>query len=165
MIHPQRLILNPVSADHLDPLHRLWTLPDVRQYLFDDEIVDRATVQAMITQSQTAFRANQYGLWVAYCQSATSIMGFTGYWPFFDPPQVQLLYGLDPKYWGQGLATEIANAMVNYGWEHHGFTTIVAACDAPHDRSIRVLDRLGFCCQQRQVLSGKVQRFYELAVG
>ena len=44
----------------------------------------------------------------------TGLVGFVGFRPFFDPPELQLLYGLLPAYWGRGLATEPAGAPMRY---------------------------------------------------
>jgi ribosomal-protein-alanine N-acetyltransferase len=46
-----------------------------------------------------------------------TLIGFCGFWFFYDPPELQLLYGIAPDRWGKGLAAEIARAMIRYGFE------------------------------------------------
>ncbi|HEX2728483.1 MAG TPA: GNAT family N-acetyltransferase, partial [Rubrobacteraceae bacterium] len=36
-----RLRLRPLVPNDLDAVHRLWTEPEVRKYLWDDEIISR----------------------------------------------------------------------------------------------------------------------------
>ena len=69
--------------------------------------------------------------------------GFVGYRPFFEPPELQLLYGLLPSYWGQGLATEAATAALAFAVQELGVKEVRAAVDVPNGPSIAVLERLG----------------------
>lgn len=85
-----------------------------------------------------------YGLWAVRETDQRPIIGFCGYWRFeFLTPPLQLIYGLLPSWWGLGLATEAARAMIDYGFQTVGFTEIVAATDAPNRESVRVMERLG----------------------
>ncbi len=53
-------------------------------------------------------------------------------------------YELDPRYWGQGYATEAACAMVSFGFRELGLDRISSWCLADNAASARVLERLGF---------------------
>ena len=53
-------------------------------------------------------------------------------------------YELDPAYWGQGYATEAAEALVNFGFRELGLHRISSWCIADNAASARVLERLGF---------------------
>ncbi|HYH87477.1 MAG TPA: GNAT family N-acetyltransferase [Pyrinomonadaceae bacterium] len=57
----------------------------------------------------------------------------------------ELVYLLDRPFWGMGLATEIAEACLRYGFEVHGFTRIVAFARPANAASRRVLEKLGMC--------------------
>lgn len=49
-----------------------------------------------------------------------------------------------PEYWGKGLGTELAKALVKIGFEVLGLTQIFATVDPTHAASQRVLTRAGF---------------------
>ena len=49
-----------------------------------------------------------------------------------DPSRIELGYVLTPKYWGAGLATELARALVTYGFEEKGLQEI-CACTSPQN--------------------------------
>ncbi len=53
-------------------------------------------------------------------------------------------YELAPDCWGQGFATEAAQAMVNFGFQELGLRRISSWCIADNAASARVLERLGF---------------------
>lgn len=145
-----RLTLQPLTRDHTNALHTLWTQPDVRRYLWDDEIISLEVVQSIVTESMAASERNEYGLWMAFEKEQDELVGFTGFWPFFDPPQIQLIYGLSPEVWGKGYATEMGKAMIEYGFERHGYSEIIAATDPPNKASVRVMERLEMTFWKRE---------------
>ena len=59
----ERLRLRPFRLADLDALHRQWTEPGMRRYLWDDEIIPRETVEAVIQSSLDSFAAKGYGFW------------------------------------------------------------------------------------------------------
>lgn len=145
MLHlrTERLALAPFTAEDGEELLALFTDPDVRRWLLDDSTVSRAWVDEEVSASETRFADDGDGLWSIREIGHPPIIGFVGYRPFFDPPEVQLLYGFLPAAWGRGFATEAAAEAVRYGFEDLGFDEVRAATDVPNAASIRVLERLG----------------------
>ncbi len=162
-IETARLFLRPYTRDHLDALHRLWTDPDVRRYLFDDEIMERAWVAAEIEHSLACFEAHGFGQWAMFLKGHDALIGFGGYRFFHEPPKLQLLYGLAPAYWGQGLAAEAAHAMIRYGFEALRFDEIIASTDTPNEASIRVMEKAGMTFQKRLLLDGLDTIYYVIS--
>jgi RimJ/RimL family protein N-acetyltransferase len=56
---------------------------------------------------------------------------------------VELLYGLYQNFWGRGLATEAARAVLRFGFEEVGLEEILACADLDNPASVRVMERLG----------------------
>ncbi|MDH3734740.1 MAG: GNAT family N-acetyltransferase, partial [Gemmatimonadota bacterium] len=96
-----------------------------------------------IDSSRASFAGEGWGLWAVRLSDSDVVAGFAGFRHFFDPPEVQLLYGLAPDFWGRGLATEAARAVVDYAFEQLDFEVVVAATDVPNVSSVRVMERLG----------------------
>lgn len=59
-------------------------------------------------------------------------------------------YELDPAYWGQGFATEVAAEILRFGFEELHLHRVWAWCLAENVASARVLERLGFRPEGRQ---------------
>lgn len=57
--------------------------------------------------------------------------------------QAELGYEIAPDFWGQGLATEAARAMVQWGSDELGLHRIYAQCLAENTASARVMLKLG----------------------
>lgn len=135
--------MSPVSEDDAESLLAVFRDPAVRRYLLDDSLVSLEWVRGEIASSAERFARMGAGLWAVRCPEATAIIGFVGFREFFDPPRLQLLYGLLPAYWGRGLATEAANRVCGYAFSELGFERIEAAMDSPNRSSIAVAERLG----------------------
>jgi len=166
-IRTSRLRLTPIRINELDELHRLWTGPEVRKYIWDDVAISREEAASIIAQSDDYFLHRRFGLWAmkqgVVPAGEDRIIGFCGFWHFRDPPELELIYGLEPVYWGRGLATEAARAMIQYGFEQLSFDSIVGSTDAANTRSAPVMDRAGMTLTRRAVVAGLETIFYAIS--
>ena len=162
IITTDRLRLQPLSLDDLEALHSLWTEPYVRRFLFDDQVISREQSASEIKHSAERFEANGCGLWGARIREETDLIGFCGYRPFYDPPQLQLLFGFHPDHWSRGLATEAAQAMIRLGFERLDLDRVVACADAPNGASVRVMEKAGMIFDRRETVNGLDTIFYNL---
>ena len=159
-IMTERLVLRPFSEEDSGELLRLFRDESVRKYLLDDALVTADWMMAEITASQGRFRRSGAGLWSARAKGRPQILGFGGFREFFDPPELQLLYGLLPAFWGRGLATEIAGAVCDHAFCNLGFSQVAAAIDVPNVASRRVLERLGMKLLRTEAIGGAPTAFY-----
>jgi [ribosomal protein S5]-alanine N-acetyltransferase len=60
-----------------------------------------------------------------------------------DPNHIELGCVFAKKYWGKGLATELAQALVKYGFEQKGLTEICACTNPENSASQNVLLKAG----------------------
>jgi ribosomal-protein-alanine N-acetyltransferase len=158
-----RLRMTPFEPGQVDALHRLWTDPEVRRYLWDDEVIPRQRVLEIVLASQGTFREHGWGFWSLFVADAPDeLMGFCGFRPFERGPEPELLYGILPAWWGEGLVTEAGTAAIRYGFETCGFERIVAATDTPNQSSVRVMQRLGMVFDGRREYHGLDTVFYAL---
>jgi len=57
--------------------------------------------------------------------------------------RVELVYSLSRRYWGKGLMTEAAQAVVNWAFQSYSFNRMFAYCDPRNIGSRRVLEKIG----------------------
>ena len=57
--------------------------------------------------------------------------------------QADIGYEVDPRYWGQGYATEAARALLDFGFETLGVHRIWSQCISENRASAHVLEKLG----------------------
>jgi len=171
-----RCVLRPVAAGDLDPLHRLWSSAGVRRFLWDDEVIPIARAAAAIDQSERLFHDHRFGLWGAWtCPERAEdpasrrtgepreLRAFAGMWPFRDPPEIELVYGVAEALWGQGVAVEIPRAVIGHCFDTLGLPSVRASTDAANVASIRVLEKLEFSFLRRSTSAGLDTVCYELS--
>lgn len=158
-----RLWLRPVLPRDVDALHRLWTEPGVRKYLWDDRVIPRQQAAEVVTRSVELFEEAGIGLWGVMPQGEEVLIGFCGYWYFHDPPELELLYGISPTHWGRGLATEAVRAMLRYGFEELGVLRVVGSTEVANIASVRVMEKVGMVLARQAVVNDRDTVFFVLS--
>ncbi len=159
-IETARLRLRLWTREDLDELHRMWTDPQVRKYLWDDQIIARELAEEVIASSLADFAAHGLPMLAIYEKKAEPMIGFCGLRFFGEEKEVEILYGLYPSYWGRGYATEAARAMLRYGFEKAKCQRLYAGTDPPNAGSIRVMERLGMVFDKRIQVNGQEAVYY-----
>ena len=165
-IRTSRATLRPLGLEDLVEMHALWTHPDVRRYLWDDQIITLVTAEDVLRRNKTLFATEGVGLFgVRLEETGDALRGFAGYWYFHEPPELQILYGLHPDYWGRGLATEWVSAMLAYGFDEKNFSRVVGSTDAPNTASARVMEKAGMRFDKRVTIHGLDTVYYAIEAG
>ncbi|MEL7034876.1 MAG: GNAT family N-acetyltransferase [Cyanobacteria bacterium J06592_8] len=158
----EKLRFCPVNVDDIEPLHHLFIHPQVRRYLWDDEIISKEQTLDIIHQSLELFSTQNFGLWGIFPQTTETLAGFAGFWFFHDPPELQLIYGIHPNFWGQGWGTQVAKVMIYYAFNHLNFSQVIASADIPNIASIRVLEKAGMKFQKTILIAGQETVYYQI---
>ena len=161
-LRTERLVLQPFSIDDVDRLHQLWIDPDVRRYLWDDQAITRERADETVRQSVANAAREGLGMWTVRDRTSGELAGFCGFIRRERDDDPELLYGLAPKFWKQGLATEAARAAMGYAFETLACERLSAATDPPNIASLRVMERLGFSFARRGTLNGLDTLFYSI---
>lgn len=161
-IETRRLRLSPYGLGDVDDLHRLWTHPEVRRYLWDNTVISQERAASVVQESIACFEAHGFGQWVVRPRIGETLIGFCGFRFFGERQKVELLYGITPAYWGRGLAPEAAGAVLRFGFEECGFDRVYAGADPPNAASFRVMEKLGMRLVGRRHVDGLEAIYYEL---
>ena len=163
MIRTERLLLRPFTVEDDDALLGLWNDREVGRFLWDRQPVSLDVVREQIACSQRSFEERGFGHFTVSLGAAHGTMGFTGLRPIGDSEDVELLYALFPAYWGRGLATEAARAVLRFGFIEAGLAEILAGADPPNAASFRVMERLGMSFLRNTQIGGRPARYYRIA--
>jgi [ribosomal protein S5]-alanine N-acetyltransferase len=142
-LRTRRLWLRPVEPADRAALHRLWTDPDVRRFLWDDRVISPAEVGGVIAASAATFAAEGFGHFALREDEAGPLLGTCGLHRYAPGAEPELLYSLARAQWGRGLATEAARAVADDAFGRLGFARVIARADVPNRDSQRVMQRLG----------------------
>jgi RimJ/RimL family protein N-acetyltransferase len=143
VLQTERLRLRPFASADVDVLHGQWTDPDVRRYLWDGRVIARDEVVAVVDESVATFARGGSGFWVIELGAPAVVIGFVGLRSLPDASDLELYYGLAPRHWGHGYATEASRAVLRYGFDVLGLEAIAIRTDGPNAASIAVMERLG----------------------
>ncbi len=61
----------------------------------------------------------------------------------------EIAYIVNPNYWGKGIATDVANLLIDFGFREHKLHRIYATCDPRNIGSSRVLEKVGMTKEGR----------------
>ncbi|GAB2976376.1 GNAT family protein [Mucilaginibacter puniceus] len=85
------------------------------------------------------------GMWGMFSKSNGEFIGGCLLRTFHNDSNIfEIGYSMEKKYWGQGLATEMVEALVAYGFTTPNIKAIVACTQLPNIASQRVLEKAGF---------------------
>ncbi|RCJ39201.1 hypothetical protein A6770_12230 [Nostoc minutum NIES-26] len=150
-----RLNLQPCTEADIDVLLKHWIEPKVRRYLFDDRIIDYETVEGFVSASCSSFQKNGYGLWILVDKTDGKFKGVCG---LYDDRETlkkpDLIFSIATTYCGQGLATESARCVLEYGFDTLGLEQIMATVDKPNTESIKVLEKLEMSLLEERLING-----------
>ncbi|HYE94743.1 MAG TPA: GNAT family N-acetyltransferase, partial [Rubricoccaceae bacterium] len=163
VLETDRLRMTPLSSEEAGDLHALWTQPEVRRYLWDDQVLAPEQTAAILRENEALFAREGFGLWALREKDAPALVGFGGYWHFREPPERELILGLAPAHWYRGLATEAGRALIRHAFEGLGFDEVRGSADAANTPSIRLMERLGMHAERRAAVGGLDTHFARLA--
>ena len=141
----RRLRLSDFSASHLPDLARMNADPEVMRY-FPATLNPEESVALLqrITEHQ---RINGYSLFALHLKESDAFVGWCGLMkvPFFAhfTPAVEIGWRLNKIFWGKGLATEAAEAVLRLGFLELGLSEIVSFTVELNQPSIRVMQKIG----------------------
>lgn len=137
-----RLVLRRFTLADLPTLHAILSDPVTMQ--FWPAPFDLAATERWVQRSLDAY-ANGFGRYALILKNSGALIGDAGlmHIDVNGNPENDLGYILDKSYWGQGLATEAAASILEYG-KYLGLTRIVASMETKHLASRRVAEKVGF---------------------
>ena len=147
-LRTRRLRLRPVTLGDMAIFEAFYGDPEVmaiRKYGVLDAQAAREQVEGMVEH----WRAHAFGMWAVEELRSGAFTGECGLRWREDGADVELSYGLYAKYRGRGLATEAANAALDFGVGVLGLARIVALSRGDNHVSHRVLEKLGMTLESR----------------
>ena len=124
-----------------------------------------ATLGGMRTREETVgfldrllehWRTHGFGLWLLQSREGGEFVGRGGLLTVEVDArvEVELAYALTPRWWGRGLATELAVASVRLAFEVLELPSLICMTLPTNDASRRVMHKAGFCYEKDVVHRG-----------
>lgn len=140
-----RLALREFTDADLPLLAALLADPEVMRYSWRGPL-DAEGSKAVLAGFQRGYREHDFGKWALHLRATGEFVGYSGLESCRPeaPAGFELGYRLAPRFWGQGLAAEAAEAIVRHIFATTQLTQVFAFLEPANVASVRVLEKTGF---------------------
>lgn len=137
-----RLIVREYTIQDLHEVHAYGSDPVVVKYMLwgPNSIKETQDFIALAISEDAETPRSVYNLAIEHQQTHSLIGGISLH---IKNHEAEIGWILNQKAWGQGYATEAAQAMIDFGFEHLSLKRITATCDAENRSSYRVMIKCG----------------------
>lgn len=144
-IGTERLSLRKWRESDRESFARMNADPAVMEHF--PALLSREESDALVDRAEAHLELHGFGPWAAELRETEDFIGYIGLViPHFEAaftPCVEIGWRLARGYWGKGLATEGARALVRHGFEVQRLLELVSFTVPANLRSIRVMQKLG----------------------
>ncbi|MEM1026157.1 MAG: GNAT family N-acetyltransferase [Myxococcota bacterium] len=155
----RRLVLRAFEPQDAPDFYALNSHPDVLRFTGEPPLTDVKAARDAIIGYPDWVR-HGFGRWACVLKETGRAIGFCGFKRLDDLHEVDLGYRFLPEHWGRGLATEAAEASMNYGREVLALSRVVGLVVKGNRASIRVLEKVGMRYERDIVYMGDSCRLY-----
>ncbi|MHC8319829.1 GNAT family N-acetyltransferase [Pseudomonas sp. GB2N2] len=148
-----RLLLKPPRAEDLASLFAIYGDPATNQFNPAGPLTAIEQAEALLRDWLRHWQVHGFGWWALSTLTAPNdVIGFGGIalHKYGDVERLNVGYRFAVSAWGQGYATELGRAALEYGFDELNMPQVFALVRPAHVASIRVLEKIG------------LQRFSEL---
>ena len=138
-----RLLLRGFEPRDADAYAAMMADPEVTRFLGDGQPLDHVEAWRQMALIMGHWSLRGFGLWAVEERSTGALMGRVGCWEPAGWPGFEIGYALAKPFWGQGYATEAAQAALRYARDVLARDRIISIIRPDNAASIRVAERLG----------------------
>jgi RimJ/RimL family protein N-acetyltransferase len=156
ILETKRLVLRHFEYSDEKSLGAIFGDPDVMRY--GNGVQSEEWIHNWLRRCiEDYYEQRGYGPWAVIKKSSQSLIGYCGL--FFYPdvngrPEIELGYRLAQAAWGQGYATEAAQAVRDFAFNSLGLTRLIAIIDPHNAASLQVAEKAGMKYEGEVMLEG-----------
>jgi RimJ/RimL family protein N-acetyltransferase len=154
VIETPRLRLRPLRESDLDALAALNANPEVTRYLGSGKTLDRAESWRQIACFVGHQQIRGYSILAIEDRTSGAIIGRTGPWFSEGWPMLEVGWIVDPKWQGQGIASEAGRASLDWSFANLNIDRACSLIAPDNAASARVAAKLGAQVERRAEITG-----------
>ena len=143
LFHTPRLYCRRWQAEDLEQIYAVYADPEGARWVGDGQPITRDECERWLEVTANNYQTRGYGMFALDEQSSKRTVGFAGLVHPDQQVEPEIKYAFLKSHWGQGLASEVVPALLNYGAAHHGLGEIIATVAQENLPSQRVLTKSG----------------------
>ncbi|HSL28325.1 MAG TPA: GNAT family N-acetyltransferase [Anaerolineales bacterium] len=151
ILETKRLLLRRFVTTDLDDLFTFYSDPDVIKYIPDAPRTREETRDELEWFLNGHPKHPELGLWATILKETGQLIGRCGLipWTIDGQHEVEVAFALSRAYWGQGLATEVARALVQYAFENLRLSRLICVIEHDNQASIKVATKIGMSFERK----------------
>jgi ribosomal-protein-alanine N-acetyltransferase len=160
IIETPRLLFRPLTPGDAEDLAAIYADPDVMLFFEGTRSLEHAVRE--IEECRRWYVRLGFHFWATIHKEDRKFIGRCGLLPqvLDGRREVEVAYMLARRHWNQGLGTEAARAITEYGFERHTFRRLVSIIAPSNLASIRVAEKNGMRYIKDVAFKGYVDRLY-----
>lgn len=144
-LHTERLYLRKMKVSDSASLFKIWSDPDVTEFMNVSHFTDENQAIAMINLLNDLSQDNKAIRFSIFVQQSNEIIGSCGYNSLdFDNLKAEIGYDIARSHWGKGYATEAISSLLAHAFSTMKLNRIEAKVDPDNVNSIKLLQKLNF---------------------
>lgn len=151
ILETKRLILRHLVMDDLDELYALYRDPEITKYIPDAPRSREEAQEELEWHMHGHPRHPELGLWATIHKETGKFIGRCGLlpWEIDGQQEVEVAYTIARAYWRQGLGSEAAQAILQYGFGKLGLSRLICMIDPENAASQKVAERIGMTFERQ----------------
>ena len=146
----------------LDALAAIYRDPEVRRYFPEGTLTYEETKEELEWIIDVYYGKYGFGLWATTFKETDELIGRCGLlpWTIDGRSEVEVAYLLARGYWGQGLGTEAARAILAYGFDELQLPRLICLIDPANAASVNVAVKIGMSLEREALIDGEPTLVY-----
>jgi RimJ/RimL family protein N-acetyltransferase len=161
-VETRRLCLRMFELADSDALAKINSDPEVMRYTGDGNPVSREQTETRLQGYIEHWQQHGFGLRAAIHKHDHAFVGFCGLQFVAGTQEIEIGFRLAKQYWGQGLATEAARAVIRHGFQVLGLERIIGLAHPENLASQRVLEKSGLKHEKDAYYYDQLVRYYAI---
>lgn len=162
MLDSARLRLRPLADSDVDEVFATFGDPEVMRYWSFPAFRERTQAEQFMATIRHDFAARTSVLWGIARREDDVLLGTCRLFHFeSEHRRAEIGFALRRGDWGRGLASEAVAAVLDFAFGPLSLIRVEADVDPRNERSIRLLERLGFqregLLRNRYIIAGEIQ--------
>ena len=150
ILETKRLVLRHLELTDLEALFALYSDPEVKRYIPDAPLTLAEAKKELEWFLNGHPKQPELGLWATIHKETGQFIGRCGLlpWEIDGRSEVEVAYLIDKAHWGQGLGTEAAQAILDYGFENLRLSRLICLIERENSASMRVAEKIGMTLER-----------------
>lgn len=142
LVETKRCFIRELTKENMSVLYDILTEKEVAQFLPKKFGTKEEELEKLVSYASYVYSFFEYGYWGVFLKDTGELIGRAGFkegsWP------LEVGYVIKYAFWGQGLATEVLEALVVYGNEELGCEQFWVRIEERNKASRKVAQKCGF---------------------